>query len=326
LSEISPLFLFSLPRSGSTLAQRVLATHPAVATTAEPWLLLPLLYSLRERGQFADYDHSWARFGLLEFLAAIPDGGEDAYRGAISAAAIELYRRASPAGARYFLDKTPRYALISSEILETFPKAKAIVLWRNPLSIASSMIETWGKGRWNLYKYRVDLYAGLRGLLDTSAEYPDRILQVRYEDLIDHPLTTWQRVFDYLDLDFEPQFLERFQSVRFQGSMGDPSGKHIYKRLSREPLEKWRSTLAGPLRKRWARRYLAWIGAESLATMGYDIAGLEEALDLTPSSISSLPSDLAAAFRGAAYHLLEPKQIRLKVADLIAGVPTYAHR
>ena len=43
-SEENLVFIFSLPRSGSTLLQRLLATHPAVATTAEScksWLSTP---------------------------------------------------------------------------------------------------------------------------------------------------------------------------------------------------------------------------------------------------------------------------------------------
>ena len=34
------VFLLSLPRSGSTLLQRLLAAHPQVHTVAEPWLML----------------------------------------------------------------------------------------------------------------------------------------------------------------------------------------------------------------------------------------------------------------------------------------------
>jgi hypothetical protein len=41
----TPLFLLSLPRSGSTLAQRILAAHAGIATTSEPWILLPYLYA-----------------------------------------------------------------------------------------------------------------------------------------------------------------------------------------------------------------------------------------------------------------------------------------
>src|SRR5688500_15750036 len=53
----TPLFLLSLPRSGSTLAQRILAAHEAIATASEPWILLPYLYTLRERGAYAEYNH-----------------------------------------------------------------------------------------------------------------------------------------------------------------------------------------------------------------------------------------------------------------------------
>lgn len=45
--ESTPLFLLSLPRSGSTLAQRFLAAHDAIARASEPWILLPYLYTLR---------------------------------------------------------------------------------------------------------------------------------------------------------------------------------------------------------------------------------------------------------------------------------------
>jgi hypothetical protein len=39
------IFLLSLPRSGSTLAQRILAAHEGIATTSEPWILLPYGYA-----------------------------------------------------------------------------------------------------------------------------------------------------------------------------------------------------------------------------------------------------------------------------------------
>ena len=44
--SVTPVFIFSLPRSGSTLTQRVLTAHDGVASAAEPWVLLPLLQPL----------------------------------------------------------------------------------------------------------------------------------------------------------------------------------------------------------------------------------------------------------------------------------------
>ncbi len=54
-ASLKPLFLFTLPRSGSTLCQRVLAAHPQIATTTEPHLLLPFFYAFKERELYGHY-------------------------------------------------------------------------------------------------------------------------------------------------------------------------------------------------------------------------------------------------------------------------------
>ena len=67
-----PLFLLCLPRSGSTLVQRVLASHAEIATVSEPWLLLPLLYSIREHGIRAEYWHQTAAQAIADFIEELP--------------------------------------------------------------------------------------------------------------------------------------------------------------------------------------------------------------------------------------------------------------
>src|SRR5262249_16042960 len=104
---LKPLFIFSLPRSGSTLLQRVLAADSQIASVAEPWVLLPYIYTLRERGIRAEYSHQMANVALKDFIRELPNGKED-YLSAIGAATNELYRKATKDNdARYFLDKTP---------------------------------------------------------------------------------------------------------------------------------------------------------------------------------------------------------------------------
>ena len=60
-----PLFLFSLPRAGSTLTQRLLAAHPAICSAAEPWILLPLFHAL-DKASFAEYNATAARLSCHE--------------------------------------------------------------------------------------------------------------------------------------------------------------------------------------------------------------------------------------------------------------------
>ena len=46
---VKPVFLFSLPRSGSTMLQRALGRHPNIATLSESWFLLGLIPPRRNR-------------------------------------------------------------------------------------------------------------------------------------------------------------------------------------------------------------------------------------------------------------------------------------
>src|SRR5215211_9414871 len=90
-----PLFLFSLPRSGSTLAQRILAAHEPIATASEPWILLPYLYTLREHGIYAEYSHRVLVQAVKDFCAVLP-GGRNDYVAEIRRFALRLYGKASP--------------------------------------------------------------------------------------------------------------------------------------------------------------------------------------------------------------------------------------
>jgi hypothetical protein len=163
-----PISLLSLPRSGSTLTQRLLATHEEIATASEPWILLPYLYTLRDRGVYADYEHNTAVEAIKDFCRLMP-GGEVEYLSELREFVLRLYARASDGSARYFLDKTPPYSLVAEQVTQLFPEGKFIFLWRNPLSIVASMLEApWvtTAGEWNIFYYDLALFEGLEGLVE----------------------------------------------------------------------------------------------------------------------------------------------------------------
>ena len=91
---MKPLYLFSLPRSGSTLTKRMLGSHPEITTTSEPAILLPSLYSLRHRGVMAEYDHGSLNIAVEDFCQYLPDGVDD-YLSEIGEFALRLYARAA---------------------------------------------------------------------------------------------------------------------------------------------------------------------------------------------------------------------------------------
>ena len=81
---------------------------------------------------------------------------------------MTLYSQAAEDGASYFLDKTPPYAHFLPELARTFPEAKFIALWRNPLAVVASIVETFCGGRWEPDRYPLSLYAALAALVDST--------------------------------------------------------------------------------------------------------------------------------------------------------------
>ncbi|MBJ7330557.1 MAG: sulfotransferase [Solirubrobacteraceae bacterium] len=293
---LRPVFLFSAPRSGSTLVQRVLAAHDGVATTAEPWLLLPLLAS--QRADLPDSGH-WQRLAagaIAEFSDHLPRGRADV-DAALADAARRLYRQAAGPGATHFLDKTPGYVLVIDDIARTFPDAGLLFLWRNPLGVLASLAETFDGGRFRPYRQTLALFDGPVRMVDAYQRHADRAASVRFEDLVTGDPGAWRPLTDAMGIALNEQALREFAEVRLSGSMGDPTGIHRYRALSTEPLDKWRQTLTNPVRRAWARRWLRWLGRERLEVMGYDLGLLLAELDALGGTAVS---DLSGGIRDAA--------------------------
>jgi hypothetical protein len=323
-AAIVPVFVFSLPRSGSTLLQRMLATHPAIETASEPWILLPFLYALRRKGVYAEYGHRTSIRALEDFASGLP-GGERQYIEAVRDLALRLYRERAGAGAQYFVDKTPRYHVIAGDILRMFEDARFIFLWRNPLAIVASMIEGWGRGHWNLYEFEVDLHDGLEALVDAQWAAGERAISVRFAELVDASPDSRDRIFSFLGLEMTDADPERQIEVHLDGRMGDQTGVRQYNRLSQEPRIKWMKTLGSPLRKAWCRRYLRWIGPERLHAMGYELDELLRELEAIPTSWRTVPSDALRMFAGRFVRAFEPWILRDKLDDLRHGHRLHPH-
>lgn len=288
---LKPLYIFSLPRSGSTLLQRVLAADSQISSAAEPWVLLPFVYALREQGVDAEYGHALASMALKDLFLELPNGKQD-FLLAVGSAVRELYQKAAKnKEARYFLDKTPRYALIADEIIDIFPDGKFIFLWRNPLAIIASIVETWGEGKWNIALYRVDLFKGLASLIDAYQAHPEKVLTIQYEKFVMSPEKELFRIAEYLELKLDPDVLKKFSQVSFKGKLGDSNGTKNYQVVDTAPLDKWRSVINNPLRKMWCKRYLLWLGEERLKVIGYDLNELLYDLDSTRMTLRYILSD-----------------------------------
>jgi hypothetical protein len=310
---IAPIFIFSIPRCGSTLVQRIIAAHDGVATVSEPWLVLPHAYTFRPGGVSGEYLHPLMVDAIEDFCAELPNGVED-YRSALREFVLGLYEKAVDGEARYFLDKSPPYCLVAEEIMSIFPEGKFIFLWRNPLSVVASIIETWEP--WHPAMFRDDLFIGLPRLISAFQKNRSRAHAVRFENLVSGDASCWTELMRYLEIEFQPETLNSFTEVKLNGRMGDPTGSRRYSSLSPEPQQKWKRTLANPLRKAWCHRYLDYLGSERLTAMGYDRAHLLSELDSQPLSTKALVSDFGRLVEDLAKEL-----VRVRTHNRATGGP-----
>ena len=324
--NLRPVFIFSLPRSGSTLLQRILTSHRNIASVSEPWLLLPLFYNLNSRGVFAEYAHINLVQATQDLIHMLPEGENDYYK-AIRSFAMHIYQKLSGEDIVYFIDKTPRYHLIIDKIFQSFPEAKFIFLWRQPLAVAASiMTMTNPQGTWkNLHRYRIDLYEGLDNLISNSVKYQDQSITITYEQLVKNPEETLNSVANYLEIDFQIKDIEiAFTTPQLKGNLGDIAGYLTYNKISMDSLGKWKTTMRSPLRKKWCERYLDWIGDSRLRQLGYQYSDILETLNSTKTSYSRLYMDVIEYFSyGMAYSIFDPSILKYKIRSRLNHKRTY---
>jgi hypothetical protein len=279
----SLIFLISQPRAGSTLLQRMLAGHPAIQSSAEPWLMLHPLYALREDGISAEYEHQWARLGTHEFLSNYASG-DAPFDSAIRAYARTLYSSALRPGQRYFLDKTPRYYEIIPDLLRLFPRATFVFLLRNPLAVLASVLRTWmPNGYWPyLATKRRDLLAAPQLLADGIASAGARGVVLHYEALIAEPETAVAQVVQRLGLSYSADLLTYAQDDTVRGTMGDPTGVFEHNRPNAAQRDRWLHDANRRQIHHFLSAYLDALDPHTVTQLGYDSAALRRQLAAIP--------------------------------------------
>lgn len=266
----SPIFIFSLPRSGSTLLQRILMSHKDIASVAETFLLLPFVYATKKEGQLSEYCHHCTYAALEDLINNLPNKEND-YRRFLAEFSNKIYESLCPKNEIYFLDKTPRYYLIIPEIAKIFPDAKFIFLFRNPVHIYSSLITSWGdRNRFDYpLHHTIDLTMGPELLSKGYGLLKEKSYAIKYEDFLENPEKYLKEISSYLDLPYDKSVLENFSNQDIKGRSGDPTGVKDYKKLDTKPLEKWKSVFNTQFRKKVLKKYIQNIDENVFETAGY---------------------------------------------------------
>ena len=229
--------------------------------------------------------------------------------------ALSLYNDISSTDCRYFLDKTPRYYLIVSQIAMMFPRAKFIFLFRNPLQVLASIIQSLNHDSLRLNEYFVDLYRGPELLAEGYRRLKDVSISVNFDHLVKTPLEEISRISNYLEIKAEDFMLSDFPSVKIEGRMGDKNGNHMMGGIDDSITDKWKHTLGTVYRKRFAEKYIRSLNIGTLQIFGYKQTSLINMLNNIDLCRKGSFRDPFDSFLGKVLGLLELSMFVSKIRN-----------
>lgn len=188
-----PIFIVGMPRSGTTLLERVLSNHSQVVSAGElDDFGLQLRWITNHR--YTLDEHVLARLPELDY----------AELGARYLAQTQWRAQ----GARFFIDKLPTNWMVAGLIRRALPQARILNLVRDPMDVCFSnfRVSLGDKFPWSYDLHALAAYflQYRRLLAHWHTIMPGRILDVAYTDLARDPEATARRVFAHCGLAWEP--------------------------------------------------------------------------------------------------------------------------
>lgn len=274
----SLIFLISQPRSGSTLAQRIIGSHPKVHTQSEPWVLLLPLHAFKTNNIYASYESDLYSSALDGFIKTIP-GGNKTYIHEIGRVYSNLYNAILKDNSKnFFLDKTPRYYYIIQELKQYFPKAKFVFLWRNPAAVVASIMNSWTKENWyRLAWHKDDLLLAPNEMISGIKFLGKDAYTFNYENLIRDPATQIKQLCIFLEIDYYDKMIEYGKNNVVKWEFGDQKTINERERPDSSNENNWISGLKRIQFWRVVNDYIDILGSETISEMGYSF---DEILDI----------------------------------------------
>ncbi len=272
--ETRLIFVIGPPRSGTTLLMRMLSSHSAIYSRAEPHLLTPLAHlGYFDTVDAAPFDHLQAAQAARDFVAELPQGERD-YLDACRAYTDILYGRMLAAkgnGKPRFLDKTPANALVLPFITKLYPEARYVVLTRHPAAVFSSYANSFFDGDYDAARrFNPILNRYVPAMARFLRERAVPLVQVGYESLVQQPEAEMRRVFEFLALPFEAQTIEYGRQEFASKGLGDPLNVDKHTRPVTDSVDRWAVELAQqPQKLRIVREMIGTIDDDDLATWGF---------------------------------------------------------
>ena len=281
-------FIVGVPRSGTTLLRMMLDAHPELAVGPETHFLPKMLALSTNPNPLGEViaeirgSERWLDFGLssTDLERAIRGVSPGTLSNAVRAF-YKLY--ASKFAKPRWGDKTPGYLLHMNAIQTILPESRFIHIIRDGRDVALSILPLWFGP--NTVKDAALWWQERIAAARRQASALPHYIEVRYEDLLQHPEEVLQRICGFLELDYSPRMLcypgqarERLEEIEHQ--LTGPEGRTVsgqtrigmHLRVLEPPdsahIGRWRSRMS-----QQDRNEFHTLAGATLESLGYETPG-----------------------------------------------------
>lgn len=230
--EGGPIFIVGMPRTGTTLVDRILSSHSKICSVGELTHFGLILKQVTQSGSKFVLDKETLEKAADVDLAAV---GQDYAR------ATERLRGGFP----FAIDKMPLNFFYASLILAAMPNARIICLRRNPMDACLSNYRQLFRTSYSYYNYSYDLedtgryYAQFDRLMGHWSETlpASRFTEVKYEQIIADQDGETRRLLDFCGVEFEEACLNFHQN---EAPIATASSVQVRQPLYSSSIGRWK--------------------------------------------------------------------------------------
>ena len=209
---MTPVFIGGCDRSGTTFLGSLLGAHSQCLTTPEAQFVIELLPFVEKQSNSDDalflanmIANHW-RFklwGVDVDLAQLPIESQRSYADLIQWFVKQYGQQVGKPASDFWIDHTPSNTRYAVTLLEMFPEAKIIHIVRDGRAMAASIMDSdWGPktARNAALFWAQNISFGLAA----ESFLSDRIVRVRYEDIVCEPEKTLTELCAFIGISYQP--------------------------------------------------------------------------------------------------------------------------
>ncbi|MFK5947579.1 MAG: tetratricopeptide repeat protein [Methylococcales bacterium] len=232
-----PIFLIGFPRSGTTLTEQILVTHPNVVSSEEAPIIPKIVENISELlGCEISYPNCIPELSTIQ----IETLREQYWNFAESIAGDDVYKKR-------FLDKQPLNITELSLLYRMFPDANYVVLIRDPRDVclscySNSFATNQAMANFNSLNSTVSLYKAVMQLWEQyRTNLPSlSYLEVKYENLVDDMPSTSRKIFEYINEEWDDTVLEFFNYAKDR-YIKTPSYENVSSPIYSTSIGRWKN-------------------------------------------------------------------------------------